>query len=77
MPALASAGVIGFLQSFENYNTTVFAIGSGSTLVTEIGARLRFGLTPAINALGVIFLLVTILAAVGYAIAQHRRSARV
>lgn len=74
-PALGSAAVIAFLQSFENYNTTVFAIGSGYTLVTEIGARLRFGLTPAINALGVIFLIVTAVAAIGFAIANRRKPA--
>jgi spermidine/putrescine transport system permease protein len=74
-PALGSASAIAFLQSFENYNTTVFAIGSGYTLVTEIGARLRFGLTPAINALGVLFLLLTVIAAVGYGLAARGKSA--
>lgn len=74
-PALATAAVIAFLQSFENYNTTVFAIGNGHTLVTEIGARLRFGLTPAINALGVIFLLVTVVGAVAFARAGRSRPA--
>jgi spermidine/putrescine transport system permease protein len=65
-PTAFTAAVIAFLQSFENYNTTVFSIGSDWTLVTEMGSRFRFGLTPAINAVGFIFALITIVAAVLY-----------
>lgn len=63
MPTILTACVIAFLQSFENYNTTFFAIGGSWTLVTEIGARMRFGLSPMINAIGVIFILITIIVA--------------
>lgn len=65
-PTIVIALMLSFLQSFENYNTTVFAIGSQFTLVTEIGSRLRFGLTPAINALAVIFIAITIAASIAY-----------
>lgn len=51
MPTILTACVIAFLQSFENYNTTFFAIGGSWTLVTEIGSRMRFGLSPMINAI--------------------------
>jgi spermidine/putrescine transport system permease protein len=64
MPTILTACVIAFLQSFENYNTTFFAIGGSWTLVTEIGARMRFGLSPMINAIGVIFIVITIIVAV-------------
>ena len=37
-PALFSAGVIAFLASIENYNTTMFAKGGSCTFATEIGA---------------------------------------
>jgi spermidine/putrescine transport system permease protein len=66
LPTMLTAAVIAFLQSFENYNTTVFAIGGGWTLVTEMGSRFRFGLSPAINAVGVIFAVITIVCAVLY-----------
>lgn len=66
MPAVYTAGVIAFLQSIENYNTTVFAIGSDYTLVTEIGSRMRFGLSPVVNVIGVIFIAFTIIAAIAY-----------
>lgn len=65
-PTAFSAAVVAFLQSFENYNTTVFSIGADWTLVTEIGARLRFGLTPVVNAIAVIFVALTITAAAAY-----------
>ncbi|MEC9347716.1 MAG: ABC transporter permease [Pseudomonadota bacterium] len=62
-PTMATAAVLSFLQSIENYNTTFFAIGGSWTLVTEIGARMRFGLSPVINAIGFIFVAITIIAA--------------
>lgn len=75
-PTIATAAVIGFLQSLENYNTTVFSIGGDWTLVTEIGARFRFGLSPAINAIGVIFVVLTVLAASLYVLARRRELGR-
>ncbi|MCB1883899.1 MAG: ABC transporter permease subunit [Geminicoccaceae bacterium] len=62
-PTLLTAAVIAFLQSIENYNTTIFAIGGEWTLVTEIGSRFRFGLSPVINVIGVLFVLATVLGA--------------
>lgn len=73
MPTIATACVIAFLQSIENYNTTFFAIGGEWTLVTEIGARMRFGLSPMINAIGVIFVAITILAACAHVVLKRRR----
>ncbi|MFX4221602.1 MAG: ABC transporter permease [Thalassobaculum sp.] len=73
MPTIATACVIAFLQSIENYNTTFFAIGGDWTLVTEIGARMRFGLSPMINAIGVIFVVITIAAAVTHVVLKRRR----
>lgn len=73
MPTIATACVIAFLQSIENYNTTFFAIGGDWTLVTEIGARMRFGLSPMINAIGVIFVAITIVAAITHVVLKRRR----
>jgi spermidine/putrescine transport system permease protein len=53
-PAIASAVVIGFLSSFENYNTTTFAILADKTLVTVLAGQVRQGTTPALSALAVI-----------------------
>jgi spermidine/putrescine transport system permease protein len=75
-PTIATATVIAFLQSIENYNTTFFAIGGSWTLVTEIGARMRFGLSPVINAIGVIFVTFTVIAAVAYVVLKRRAEAK-
>ncbi len=72
-PTVLAGCLIAFLQSIENYNTTVFAIGGSWTLVTEIGARMRFGLSPTINAIGVVFVAVTVLVAVVHTLLVRRR----
>ena len=72
MPTIVTAALISLLQSIENYNTTFFAIGPSWTLVTEIGSRMRFGLSPIINAVGVIFIVITIAAAASWALLRQR-----
>lgn len=72
MPTVLTACLLAFLQSFENYNTTFFAIGGSWTLVTEIGSRMRFGLSPAINAIGVVFIAITIVVAVAHTLLRRR-----
>ena len=74
MPTILTACVIAFLQSIENYNTTFFAIGGSWTLVTEIGSRMRFGLSPMINAIGVIFVAITIIVAVTHTVVTRKRA---
>jgi spermidine/putrescine transport system permease protein len=46
-PALISAAVIAFLSSFENYNTTTFAILADKTLVTVLAGEVRQGTTSS------------------------------
>ena len=76
-PTILTAGVIAFLQSFENYNTTIFAIGGSHTLVTEIGSRMRFGLSPVVNVIGMIFIVLTIVFAALYVLFREREKKRV
>lgn len=69
---------IAFLQSFENYNTTLFVIGAKNTMTLRIAGMVRLGLTPEINALAVIFIVFTVVAAVVYEMrrrAEKRRKA--
>jgi spermidine/putrescine transport system permease protein len=75
-PTILTASVIAFLQSFENYNTTIFSIGGSHTLVTEIGSRMRFGLSPAVNVIGIIFIVLTITFATIYVIFREREKLR-
>ena len=75
-PTILTASVIAFLQSFENYNTTIFSIGGSHTLVTEIGSRMRFGLSPAVNVIGMIFIVLTFVFATLYVLIREREKRR-
>ena len=75
-PAMFSAAVIAFLSSFENYNTTTFAILADKTLTTVLAGRVRQGMTPAISALAVIIIAVTVAAAIAYELVRGRERKR-
>ncbi len=71
-PAILSASVLAFLASFENYNTTTFAILADKTLVTVLAGRVRQGTTPALSALAVIIIAVTLIGAILYEVLRRR-----
>ena len=71
-PAIFSAAGLAFMQSFENYNTTLFAIGIEQTLPIYIGTKLRVFISPAMNALGVIFILLTLAGAAAYELSRKK-----
>lgn len=78
-PAIVSAAVIAFLSSFENYNTTTFAILAEKTLTTVLAGRVRSGTTPSVSALAVVIIGITVVGAVLYGIAkvaEERRADR-
>ena len=72
MPAIASSAVIAFLASFENYNTTVFSILSDKTLTTVIASKVRLGISPAISALALVIILLTLILAIAYEVIRRR-----
>ena len=71
--------MIAFLSSFENYNTTTFAILADKTLTTVLAGRVRAGMTPSISALAVLIIAITVTGAVIYELvrAGERRQAAV
>ena len=71
-PAVGSACVLGFLASFENYNTTIFTIVSKSTLTTVLASKVRYGINPSISALAVIIIGLTLIGAVYFEILKRR-----
>ena len=71
-PALFSAAVIAFLSSFENYNTTTFAILADKTLVTVLAGEVRQGTTPALSALAVIIISFSLAGAIIYEVMKRR-----
>jgi len=76
MPAIASSAVIAFLYSFENYNTTVFSILSDQTLTTVIASKVRLGISPAISALALVIIAITLTAAISYEVLKRREERR-
>jgi len=72
-PAIASAAVLAFLASFENYNTTVFTIVSESTLTTVLASKVRYGINPSISALAVIIVVLTLIGATVHEIRKRRQ----
>ena len=75
-PAIFSAALLAFLSSFENYNTTTFAILADKTLVTVLAGRVRQGTTPTLSALAVIIIAVTVAGAVLYETLRRREDRR-
>ncbi len=74
-PAIASAAVLAFLASFENYNTTTFTFGSYPTLTIELSQMVRYGINPSISALAVIIVTITVFGAL--ALEVYRRRSKV
>jgi len=71
-PAILSSSALAFLQSFENYNTTLFTIGNDLTFTMYIAGKVRVGVTPAINALACVLILLTIIGGVIYELLRRR-----
>lgn len=56
-PALIAAGIVAFLVSFENFNITLFLVGSEAPLtITMYDRMVKVGSTPVLNAVS--FLLI-------------------
>ena len=58
-PALVGAGIVAFLMSFENFNTTLMLVGSDAPLTIAMFDRLKQGSTPVLNALSLLLMIVS------------------
>jgi len=56
-PAIIGSAAVAFLMSFENFNTTLFLVGSESTIPITLYLQVRDGSTPVINAISFILIL--------------------
>jgi spermidine/putrescine transport system permease protein len=72
-PAIASASVLAFLASFENYNTTTFTIIDYKTLTTVLAQKVRLGINPSISSLAFIIIVLTIFAALAFEAANRNK----
>jgi spermidine/putrescine transport system permease protein len=65
MPAIVGSAVIAFLMSFENFNTTLLLTGSDPPLTIFLYGRMREGATPVVNAVSLLLMIASAIAAVG------------
>lgn len=63
-PALIGSAAVAFLMSFENFNTTLFLVGSETTLPINLYLQVRDGSTPIINAVSFLLIVSTSILAV-------------
>ena len=59
-PAIGAGAAIAFFQSIENFNVTLFTRGTYDTLTVYVFSKVRTGITPTINALAFLLILVTL-----------------
>lgn len=72
-PAIGAGGAVAFFQSIENFNVTQFTRGGADTLTVYVFSKVRSGITPTINALALIMISITLLAAVWYELSRRRK----
>ncbi|RMF15887.1 MAG: ABC transporter permease [Gammaproteobacteria bacterium] len=72
-PALIGSGAVAFLMSFENFNTTLFLVGSETTLPVNLYLQVRDGSTPVINAISFLMIVGTSLLGLVNILLQRRR----
>jgi ABC-type spermidine/putrescine transport system permease subunit II len=65
-PSIAAASLLAFVLSFDDFVTSYFTTGVGvDPLPIRIYSMLRFGVTPAVNAIGVLMMVITLVASGG------------
>jgi spermidine/putrescine transport system permease protein len=72
-PAIGAGAAVAFFQSIENFNVTQFTRGGADTLTVYVFSKVRSGITPTINALAFLLILVTLVLAVIYEANRRRR----
>ena len=60
MPGILAAALIVFTLSLDQFGVTLFTIGSNSTLPMYIWSQIELGVTPTVNALGTLFIVVSV-----------------
>ena len=76
LPAIVAAGLLSFTFSFDDYVIPAFTNGTTNTWPIVLYSAVRFGLTPAVNALATIMLGVTLAAVVITGVVLRRSRAQ-
>ncbi|MXN65878.1 ABC transporter permease subunit [Stappia sp. GBMRC 2046] len=76
-PAMIAAGIVAFLVSFENFNTTLFLVGSEAPLTITMYDRMaKVGSTPVLNAVSFFLMVGSGLLALLSILVQRDKSSR-
>jgi spermidine/putrescine transport system permease protein len=76
-PAMIASGIVAFLVSFENFNTTLFLVGSDSPLTITMYDRMaKVGSTPVLNAVSLFLMIGSGLLALVSILVQRDRTVR-
>ncbi|MDN3722490.1 ABC transporter permease subunit [Roseibium salinum] len=76
-PAMIAAGIVAFLVSFENFNTTLFLVGSEAPLTITMYDRMaKVGSTPVLNAVSFVLMVGSGLLALLSVLIQRDKSAQ-
>ncbi|WP_417680336.1 ABC transporter permease [Roseibium sp.] len=76
-PAMIAAGIVAFLVSFENFNTTLFLVGSESPLTITMYDRVaKVGSTPVLNAVSFVLIIGSGLLALVSILVQRDKTVR-
>ena len=76
-PAMIAGAIVAFLVSFENFNTTLFLVGSEAPLtITMFDRMVKVGSTPVLNAVSFFLMLGSALLALISVLVQRDRSDR-
>ncbi len=72
-PAMVGAGIVAFLMSFENFNTTLMLVGSDAPLTIAMFDRLKEGSTPVLNAVSLLLMVASaVLATISIALQRDK-----
>jgi ABC-type spermidine/putrescine transport system permease subunit II len=77
MPAIVAAALLSFTFSFDDYVVPAFTNGTTNTWPIVLYSAVRFGLTPAVNALATIMLGITLAAVIVTGVVLRRSRVRV
>ena len=77
MPAIVAAALLSFTFSFDDYVLPAFTNGTTNTWPIVLYSAVRFGLTPAVNALATIMLAITLAAVIITAVMLRRSRVQV
>jgi ABC-type spermidine/putrescine transport system permease subunit II len=72
MPAVIAAALLCFTFSFDDYVLPTFTNGTTNTWPIVLYSAVRFGITPAVNALATLMLLVTVVVVIVTAVILRR-----